>query len=569
MSNLRIIVKPCQSGKTFTKLTEIKKLISDEEEDSKAIHLIFTDNSILQTIQLKDRITPFLSSHSDPKDDLKTDFDDFNDFDDESDSKSFEEEDKKFVVIAFSSKSSRCSKPESLLPFLKKDKTKIIISCANRTRFNDMDIIVNSLKSHNFYIWIDEADKSISNQFSDMINRWLILENMKKMTFITATPEDLLKVYGDIELVPLKEAYDRDLYHRFIDSDIKIIELDKSKKEVDVEKDVDVEEVEEETIVNSKAVQYARQILVSEEDVKNNSRWFIPANHRMDTHDEMALMLLEEFGFTVVVVNGNGKFLYLPTLDDPVNIDEIIDTNCEVSKWLAVLYHEFIPSTTPFALTGKLCLGRGITLSSPDLIFSHAIFPPVLNGNSSSYQLAGRMSGNMKGWEGYQPPVIYCTSKFYQCIVAMEEAAIKLVEDDNKIATLDYYVEARGGNKKMTDQEDPIIKQINIYDMSEEIWKEEVKEFINYYYPKAKPRSCDEFFKSRVFEDGFLHDFFRGKKSQKIFTVDEIMINKSAGLGKKSRYRINVAYTDITDPHSGYIIVRVLPPPSSVEEDNI
>ena len=83
----------------------------------------------------------------------------------------------------------------------------------------------------------------------------------------------------------------------------------------------------------------------------------------MSTHDEMAFMLLE-FGFTVIVVNGNGKMLYLKDLDEAINIDDVVDTNCEVSKWLSNIVSEFVPSYTPFALTGKLCLGRGVTLSS-------------------------------------------------------------------------------------------------------------------------------------------------------------------------------------------------------------
>lgn len=536
MSNLRIIIKPCQSGKTFTKLTEIKNLISVDEEGNRSIHLIFTDNSILQTIQLKDRIKPFLTDRE---------------------SEDFIEENK-FVVITFSSKSSKCSKLESLLPFLKKDKTKIIISCANITRFNDMDILVNSLKKYYFYIWIDEADKSISNKFSIIINEWLTLKQVKKMTFITATPEDLLKVYGDIEMINIREAYDRGLYHRFIDSDIKIVELNKVEKE---------EGKEEDFIINSKTVQYARQILNEIGRAENNSKWFIPANHRMDTHDEMAIMLLEEFGFTIVVINGNGKLLYLPKISEPIKIDEIIDTSSEVSKWLAQLYIEYVPKSTPFALTGKLCLGRGITLSSPDLIFTHAIFPPVLTGRSSSYQLAGRMSGNMKKWKGYKPPIIYCTLKFYECIIAMEEAAIKITEDDSNIATLDAYIEARGGNKKMSDQEDPIIKKIKVYDMTPKIWEEEVREFIRKYYPLSKPQSAYVFLKSKRYEGGFIYDFFRGKSSEKIYTVDEIMNNKSAGLGKKNRYRINIAYSDLDDPYSGYFIIRVLPPLEKIGDE--
>ena len=72
--------------------------------------------------------------------------------------------------------------------------------------------------------------------------------------------------------------------------------------------------------------------------------------------------------------------------------------------------------------------------------------------------------------------------------------------------------------------------------------------------------------KSKKYEGGFLYDFFRGKNSQKIYHVDEILTNKSAGLGKRNRYRINIAYEDLTDPYSGQFIVRVLPPSEDEKE---
>ena len=48
---------------------------------------------------------------------------------------------------------------------------------------------------------------------------------------------------------------------------------------------------------------------------------------------------------------------------------------------------------------------------------------------------------------GYKPPIVYCVKKFYDCIISMENAAIKLTESDECIATLSAYVEARGGKK--------------------------------------------------------------------------------------------------------------------------
>ena len=77
MSKLKIIVKLCQSGKTFTKLSQIKELIATNE-GHKNVHIIFTDNSILQTIQLKERITPFMVGDTviNTKVDLEDDVDD-------------------------------------------------------------------------------------------------------------------------------------------------------------------------------------------------------------------------------------------------------------------------------------------------------------------------------------------------------------------------------------------------------------------------------------------------------------------------------------------------------------
>ena len=57
----------------------------------------------------------------------------------------------------------------------------------------------------------------------------------------------------------------------------------------------------------------------------------------------------------------------------------------------------------------------------------------------------------------------------------------------------------------------------------------------------------------------FLHDYLRGKGSKRIYSVDDLLMEKSAGLGKSNKYRINIGYEDLKNHLSGKIIIRILP----------
>ena len=523
---MRIIVKPCQSGKTFIKLQQIKDLIYAEKnkikKGKKDLHLIFTDNSILQTIQLSSRIKGdegFIDSDS----------------------------------IIFSSKSEECCSLETLEKYIFKNNIKMIISCANLIRFNYINSIIQSYSDKiNFYIWIDEADKTVvKDDLLKLISEW---NKSYQITFITATPEPLLKVYGEIELVELKRAYDPEKYHRFIDSDFYIIEENDFKDEYPDEE------------LNS--VSFAKYILdLFSNEIKKETCWFVPADRTHSSHDHMVELLLDH-GFAVILLNATGKKLYIPNNsnedidEDPVsiwNIDEYFDTDCEVSTWIGSLYADVIKDRYPFAITGKVCVGRGVTISSPDMIISHAIFPPKVAKRENTYQLAGRICGNTKGWDDYKVPMIFCTNKFYDTVLLMENAAVDIVESGDKIISKNKYIELRGG-KKMTEQVDPIIKQINLCDLNEDSWKTEVMDFVKTYYASSKPQKWEKFINERFVKGSdFLHDYLRGKGSKRIYSVDDLLMEKSAGLGKSNKYRINIGYEDLKNHLSGKIIIRILP----------
>jgi hypothetical protein len=108
----------------------------------------------------------------------------------------------------------------------------------------------------------------------------------------------------------------------------------------------------------------------------------------------------------------------------------------QASEWIADIYEALMLSSFPFAITGNLCIGRGTTLSSPKMCISRAILPPKEPKNRSSkelslarmYQLAGRINGNTKEFASWEPPIVFCTPMFDECIKTMETRAKRLAE---------------------------------------------------------------------------------------------------------------------------------------------
>jgi hypothetical protein len=62
------------------------------------------------------------------------------------------------------------------------------------------------------------------------------------------------------------------------------------------------------------------------------------------------------------------------------------------------------------------------------MLITHAIFPTKINNLSNSYQLAGRICGNIKKFKNYKKPTVFCSSKFKNEIIIMENRAKNLAE---------------------------------------------------------------------------------------------------------------------------------------------
>jgi hypothetical protein len=120
--------------------------------------------------------------------------------------------------------------------------------------------------------------------------------------------------------------------------------------------------------------------------------------------------------------NKNGKELYC-------------EPNNSLSDFLGDLYIEKKYINHKIAITGNLCINRGITINSDKMLITHAIFPNKINKPASCYQLAGRICGNIKQFKNYKIPTVYCNLKFKELIIKMEERAKNLAEKSFKLQT--------------------------------------------------------------------------------------------------------------------------------------
>jgi hypothetical protein len=122
----------------------------------------------------------------------------------------------------------------------------------------------------------------------------------------------------------------------------------------------------------------------------------------------------------VFVVNGDGLTLHRPGMD-PI-IEEKTE---ELNKQIMRLYAEHELHAYAVAITGYICVGRGISIMSPDFIFNYGILSSCQKKAEAS-QSAGRLKGNIKNWENYNPPTVFCTKKFDIVATEWEEKSRRL-----------------------------------------------------------------------------------------------------------------------------------------------
>ena len=393
-----LLTKPEQSGKTFLMLQKIVEDFSEEprEDGKQNINFILCDNNLLLVLQTSDRVNS------------------------DEELRQFRNIETGEIYIEFSSsKRTKTNTSDTVFRFITTGKISNIICCSNSIRCEDIfkiiiDISNAGLKDKfHFNIWFDEADK-----FIKLINEYIIptLEKYENISLypISATPERIIRYFKEINIWAIENPT-LENYHGWNDNEIIPYDNTICKKN---------DFVEHILSNNSK-------------EIKSNTRWFIPASNSKSSHHKIK-DICREYGIVTMIINGDGITVYM--LDGRIIENDKDDMP---DKLIPKIYSKYELYKFPFAITGYLCISRGITISSQDFMLTHAIMPLSISNKSELSQIAGRMKGNQKLWKNYIKPKIFCSDKFNKLAKEIENKTIQLAkiafESEWKTVTLEKF----------------------------------------------------------------------------------------------------------------------------------
>jgi hypothetical protein len=415
-SSLSLIHLPAQSGKT-RKMTELinrwKHLIDYTGNSTDSVNVIFTSNTKLLTKQTAGRIYTDVDNASqvsdmsgDDEDDLSIDMD---------------VKDKESKTIAWISTTDKKNKKTMEQVFLKVVTAACnnIICCTNKTRMKNVWELLSELNimflnrtfNKRVNIWIDEADACIKiwDVYMSVCEEFIDSRLIQNIVLVTATMVPVYKHLHRAGIEPNLRTYDNThspVYHKYSESDMCHAYSDNAKHAT---------------------VQLKTVLEHNPEMVCAGTRLFCPGNKVKKSHEEICDELLAN-GFNVLLLNGVYKEIRFFDGRPSVEIAELLETDLEVSKTLNRLYYENELFNSPFAVTGHLCIGRGITFASQidgrEFLFTHGIIPEVANGDEG-YQMVARCCGNIKGHATYQVPKIFVSERTDALIRVQENLAVE------------------------------------------------------------------------------------------------------------------------------------------------
>jgi hypothetical protein len=474
------LVCPCQSGKTKIFLDYISEKY---EEDTNIINIIFVDNSILQSEQLLDRIGMQNVFY------------------------------KNTVVV--SSKSKVCKNMDMLPVLIIGKGYRNILVCSNSTRVKNITELINTWGEYDinnrfkFQVFVDEADRSIS-MFKPHLEGWNESERVSNIMLISATPYNILKELGEINIVKLENTYNEEDYNLFSESEFKIYELEKGEKK--------------------KYIDHTLDMASKNNHIRAGNVFYIPGAAAKISHYNIKNKCLD-YNMNVLTLNSDGCKLFCDADDNTKYVK--IDTNGkELSKILADLYINKLHEK-PFVITGSLCISRGVSLSSPDMLITHAILSPCYNNINNLAQSGGRINNNLKQCKNWRRPIVYCTKKVKSSICLSEtrasDLAIKAFKFDKDTVSMDDY---RIANKAWS------VKSVEVNTLYD------VKEFLN-----NKVGKNNRFNLCIHAVDGFLiNNYLRPAKKIEELTADDRVLREHV---------TNISLSRCMSKTNGYLIIPV------------
>jgi hypothetical protein len=290
---------------------------------------------------------------------------------------------------------------------IKEDEVGMVVCCAHSTRIQFLEQLLQQLnRSKNFKkrvnIWIDEADESIKKWSKIDISG---LEVVHSVTLISATFDAIVKKYGKVRVRCYDVAHPAS-YVGFKDCAV-------------TSKD----------IAAASALSYMEQVYaeIGAQLCVPGMRLFAPGDITQESHRQIADFLRER-GWAVLVLNGARKEIVKPD-GQVLPIADYIEwengTPEEIGKTITSIYHDSGLAAFPFAITGQICLGRGLTFQNDRFLFDWAIVPNMTD-RATAYQCAARVLGNIRHLQNYKQCKIITTSRMRRLIEQAENIAINI-----------------------------------------------------------------------------------------------------------------------------------------------
>jgi hypothetical protein len=314
-----------------------------------------------------------------------------------------------------------------LFSLIVRNKVSSIVLCANKRRLSylkDLIVMLNDFAAYRdkIHMWIDEADASI-NLWSKPTMDVTTLPIVQKVTLVSATFNSILKMYGRLRILGDVITHPS-CYHKVADC-------------VVIEDNCTFLPAE-----GSGALAYLSAVLPRHPEMcVPGARVFAPGDYTQASHDEVASYLVAA-GFAVLVLNGTEKAIRRPNGLAPLVLDfksatahelngralarpDAIRAGEELGVYVARLYHTKGLAQFPFAVTGHLCVGRGLTFQNENFLFNFGIIPYIAD-SAMAYQAACRMAGNIRDLLGYAPATLVATTKMWDVIRRQEGFAVNL-----------------------------------------------------------------------------------------------------------------------------------------------
>ncbi len=384
-SKCTLICKPEQSGKTFVMIKRIIRDLEEPAEGKKIVNIILCDNNLLLTKQTGERVKNDLSGFSVDGD---------------------------LYLELSSAKRTTYHTADSVIGALVTKPVKNVLCCTNGVRVDDIYSIIDGMgrgardgsgNEFFFKVWLDEADKFIP--FIDQTFRGLLERTNVQLYCITATPKALFKKYNSMNVFPIENTTSEE-YHGWADN--KVILIDDS-------------------VPTGPA--FVKHVLDTRQElIISGTKWFIPASYTKESHNEVKEICVE-LGFAVLVVNGDGLSLTIPYTKELIQYKKDNELHVKIQE----MYEKHSLNSFPFAITGNICISRGISImskpseESDGFMLDYGILSNCSNQQEAS-QNSGRLKGNIKSWRSYKPPVVFTTPRFNDVAEEWESKSRGLAE---------------------------------------------------------------------------------------------------------------------------------------------